>query len=35
MQGRGFYTVKQAADTPDLTPGLIRQMLRAAEPYGR
>jgi hypothetical protein len=28
MQDRGFYTVEQAADTLDLTPGRIRQMLR-------
>jgi len=35
MQGRGFSTVKQAADTSDLTSGSIRQMLRAAEPYDR
>src|SRR5215210_3207382 len=27
MQDRGFYTVEQAADTLDLTPGRIRQML--------
>jgi hypothetical protein len=32
MQDRGFYTVEQAADTLDLTPGRIRQMLRAGEP---
>jgi hypothetical protein len=30
MQDRGFYTVEQAADTLDLTPGRIRQMLRLA-----
>jgi hypothetical protein len=32
MQDRGFYAVKQAADMTDLTPGRIRQMLRAGEP---
>jgi len=32
MQDRGFYTVEQAADTLNLTPGRIRQMLRAGEP---
>jgi hypothetical protein len=32
MQDRGFYTVEKAADTLDLTPGRIRQMLRAGEP---
>jgi len=31
MRDRGFYAVEQAADTFDLTPGRIRQMLRAGE----
>ena len=34
MQDRGFYTVEQAADTLDLTPGRIRQMLRAGDLEG-
>jgi hypothetical protein len=34
MQDRGFYTVEQAADTLDLTPGRIRQRLRAGELEG-
>jgi hypothetical protein len=34
MQDRGFYTVERAADTSDLTPGCIRQMLRADELEG-
>jgi len=34
MQDRGFYTVQQAADTLDLTPGLIRQMLRGGDLEG-
>jgi hypothetical protein len=32
MQDRGFYTVEQAADTLELTPGRIGQKLRAGEP---
>jgi hypothetical protein len=28
MRDRGFYTVEQATDTLELTPGRIRQMLR-------
>jgi hypothetical protein len=31
MQDRGVYTVEQPADTLDLTPGRIRQMLRAGD----
>lgn len=34
MQDRGFYTVEQAADNLDLTPGRIRQMLRAGDLEG-
>jgi excisionase family DNA binding protein len=34
MQDRGFYTVEQAADTLNLTPGRIRQMLRASDLEG-
>ena len=34
MQDRGFYTVEQAADTLDLTPGRIRQMLRGGDLEG-
>jgi excisionase family DNA binding protein len=34
MQDRGFYTVEQAADTLDLTPGCIRQMLRGGDLEG-
>ena len=34
MQDRGFYTGEQAADTLDLTPGRIRQMLRGGDLEG-
>ncbi|HEX5974460.1 MAG TPA: hypothetical protein VFY57_04790, partial [Rubrobacteraceae bacterium] len=34
MQDRGFYTVELAADTLDLTPGRIRQMLRGGDLEG-
>ena len=34
MQDRGFYTVEQAADTLELTPGRIRQMLRGGDLEG-
>jgi hypothetical protein len=32
MQDRGFYAVEQAADPLELTPGRMRQKLRAGEP---
>jgi hypothetical protein len=34
MQDRGIYTVEQAADTLELTPGRIRQMLRGGDLQG-
>jgi len=34
MQDRDFYAVEQAADTLDLTPGRIRQMLCAGKLEG-
>ena len=32
LLARSVYTVEQAADTLDLAPGRLRQMLRAGEP---
>ena len=31
MDGEDFYSVEQAADTLELTPGRVRQMLRAGD----
>jgi hypothetical protein len=33
LNNERFYTVEQATNTLDLTPGRIRQTLRAGEPY--